>query len=296
MAMAEAIRPLRALTNYLLGEDDQHSPPLPDGLSPDLSAVIAQHVEMLVEFQNTEYAALYLDRLGRFHDRYGISSGLFREIADLLALRMSFNDPIRVAQIVLRRAPQADPVAGRIDPPNGLYRPEIREIVEMLPRDQAESLADGLMAIKMLRGRLRIHVDRGKGPLLLRLFVRCRRLRPSSLRFVRENSSVERWLHMIDRSLAKCPDAVAEVVRSAAIVSGYGASYHLSLTNWNLAINKLAKPVFDGELDLPQLPAALAQVRSAAGADLSGEELRRVIADVLTSARPVTAAAASRPV
>lgn len=289
--MADKIRPLRALTNYLLGEDDQHSPPVPSGLSPDLAAVIARHVDMLVEFQNADYAALYLDRLGRFHERYGVGPALFREIADLLAIRMSFNDPIRVAQVVLGRAPLADPVAGRIDPPNGLYRPEIREVVEMLPRDQAETIAGGLATVKMLRGRLRVHVDRGKGPLLLRVFVRFRRLRPSSLRFVRENSSVERWLHMVDRALTKQPDAAVEVVRSIGIVSGFGATYRLALANWNLAINQLAKPVFDGELEVPRLPEALARVRGAAAEDASGEALRRVIAEVLAGARPVADAA-----
>ena len=291
--MAEKIRPLRALTNYLLGEDDQHSPPVPPGLPPDLAVVLGRHVDMLVEFQNADHAAMYLDRLGRFHERYGVTPALFREIADLLAIRMSFNDPIRVAQIVLGRAPLADPVAGRIDPPNGLYRPEIREVVEMLPRGQAETIANGLETVKMLRGRLRVHVDRGKGPWLLRIFVRFRRLRPSSLRFVRENSSIERWLHMIDRALTKQPDAAVEVVRSIGIVSGFGATYRLALANWNLAINKLAKPVFDGELQVPNLTEALARVRSAAAEDASGEALRRVIADVLAGARPVDAARAT---
>ena len=69
-------------------------------------------------------------------------------------------------------------------------------------------------------------------------------------------------------------------MRSIRLVSGYGASYRLSLDNWNLIVNRLAKPVFDGELALPQLPEALARARSAAIADASGEELRRTIADI----------------
>lgn len=284
--MADKIRPFRALTNYLLGEDDQHSPPLPEALPAEVAEVLDRHARMLVEFQNANYAALYLDRLGRFFDRYDVGPALFREIADLLAIRMSFNDPIRVAQIVLGRAPLADPDAGRIEPPNNLYRPEIREIVEMLPRDQAETVANGLTTVKMLRGRLRLHIDTTRGRWLLKLFVRFRRMRPASLRYARENSSVERWLHMIDRSLAKKPDATIEVTRSIGMVAGYGSNYRLALTNWNLAINKLAKPVFDGELIVPHLSEALARARGAAASDLSGEELRRVIADVLADATP----------
>ena len=157
---ANLLKPFRALSNWLLGEDDHHIPPVPQGLPDDFAQALDQHVRMLVEYQNTEYAVLYLDRLGRFHERRGIGSELFREIADLLAARMSYNDPIRVAQIVLGRAPLADPETSTIDPPNNLYRPEMQEFVAMFPRDQAEMIADGLAAMKMLRGRMRIYIDR----------------------------------------------------------------------------------------------------------------------------------------
>ncbi|MDQ8727937.1 DUF6537 domain-containing protein [Bradyrhizobium sp. LHD-71] len=291
--MAETLKPFRALTNWLFGEDGRQIPPLPDGVPDDLAAVLDRHVHMLVEFQNTDYAALYLDRLGRFHDRYGISRALFREIADLLARRMSFNDPIRVAQIVLDRAPLALPETSTIDPPNKLYRPEIEEFVAMFPRDQAQMIADGLTMIKMLRGRMRIHLDRPIGRARLRLFLLFRRIRPTSLRYVKESSSTERWLHMIDRALIKEPAAAAEIVRSIALVSGYGASYRLALANWNLIVNSLAKPVFDGDLALPRLDEALARVRSAATVDATGEELRRTISEIRATAVQATSRGAA---
>jgi hypothetical protein len=289
--VAEKLKPFQALADWLLGEDDHHVPPLPQGLPADLAQVLDRHVRMLVEFQNTEYAALYLDRLGRFHERRGVGPELFREIADLLAARMSFNDPIRVSQIVLGHAPLADPETSTIAPPNNLYRPEMQEFVAMFPRDQAEMIRDALAAMKMLRGRMRIYFDRAWGRVRLRMFLRFRRIRPSSLRYAKESSSTERWLHMIDRALTKQPDAVLEVVRSIRLVSGYGATYRLSLDNWNLIITRLAKPVFDGELALPQLPDALSRARSAAIADVSGEELRRTIADIRATASSTAAPA-----
>ena len=248
---------------------------------------------MLVEFQNTEYAALYLDRLGRFHHRHGVSPALFHEIADLLAARMTFNDPIRVAQIVLGRAPLADPATAAIDPPNKLYRPEIQEFVAMFPRDQAVLIADGLTRLKLLRGRMRVHLDTTMGRARLQFFVLFRRIRPMSLRHTRENSCTERWLHMVDRAQAKQPAALVEVVRSIKVVCGYGANYHLALANWNLIVNKLAKPVFDGELALPNLAESLARARGAAMADATGEELRRTIADIRAAADSVFAGGAA---
>jgi hypothetical protein len=278
--VAEPLKPFRALGSWLFGEDDHHIPPVPQGLPADLAQVLDRHVRMLVEFQNTEYALMYLDRLGRFHERHGIGPALFREIADLLAMRMSFNDPIRVAQIVLGRAPLADPKASTIDPPGGVYRPEHEEFVAMFPRDQAETIAWLLTSMKMLRGRMRIHIDRPIGRARLKFFLWFRRIRPTSLRHARESSSTERWLHMIDRAYVKQPAALVEVVRSIRIVSGYGASYRLALANWNLIINSLAKPVFDGDLALPHLAEALARARGAATADATGDELRRTIAEI----------------
>jgi hypothetical protein len=287
--VAEKLRTFRALANWLLGEDDHHLPALPEGLPDDFARALEQHVRMLVEFQNSEYAALYLDRLGRFHARHGVGAELFAEIADLLARRMSFNDPIRVAQIVLGRAEFA---TSTIDPPNGLYRPEYEEFIAMFPRDQAELITDGLTAVKMLRGRMRIRLGRTIDRLRLKLFLLFRRIRRTSLRYAKENSSIERWLHMIDRALNKQPSATLEVVRSIRIVSGYGTDYRLALADWNLIINSLAKPVFDGDLVLPNLAEAMARAREAATAEPGGEQLRRTIADIRAQAAAAASGAA----
>lgn len=280
--MANILKPVWALTSWLLGEDSHDMPPLPRGLPEDFASAIEAHVRMLIEYQNTEYAVLYLDRLGRFHGRHGVSDALFREIADLLAWRMSVNDPINVARIVLGKAELAD--AGRLELTNNLYRPEVQEIVAMLPRDYAEMVVDGLTAMKMLRGRLRLHIDRPWGRARLRLFVLFRRIRPQSLRYAKESSSTERWLHMIDRALTRQPSAVAEVVRSIAIVRGQGAAWRLALANWDLIITRLVKPVFDGELVLPELAEALVRACNAATADPSGGELLRTISEIRATA------------
>jgi hypothetical protein len=104
------------------------------------------------------------------------------------------------------------------------------------------------------------------------------------LRLASARLFTERWLHMIDRALTKQPAAVAEVVRSIGIVSGHGAGYRLALANWDLIISRLAKPVFDGDLVLPQLAEALGRARSAALSDPGGEELRRIVADIRAEA------------
>ena len=280
--MASNLKPVWALTSWLLGEDSHVMPPLPEGLPADFAQVLEAHVRMLVDYQNTDYAVLYLDRLGRFHGRPGLSEALFHEIADRLAERMRVNDPIHVGRIVLGKAGLAD--GSRLDLTNDVYRPELQEIIAMLPRDYAVMIIDGLTTMKMLRGRLRIYVDGVWGRARLRMFVLFRRIRPSSLRYAKENSSTERWLHMIDRALTRQPSAATEVVRSISIVRGQGNGYRLALASWDLIITRLAKPVFDGDLVLPQLADALAQARDVAMADPSGVELLRTITEIRATA------------
>jgi hypothetical protein len=280
--VSSILKPVWGLTSWLLGEDSHVMPPLPQGLPRNFAEVLESHVRMLIEYQNTEYAMLYLDRLGRFHGRHGISEALFEEIAGLLARRMAVNDPVHVARIVLGKTQLAD--AGQLELTNNLYRPEVEEIVAMLPRNFAETIVDGLTSVKMLRGRLRLHVDGAWGRARLYFFLLFRRNRPQSLRYARESSSIERWLHMIDRALSRQPSAVTEIVRSISIVHGQGGGRRLALANWDLIVTRLAKPVFDGELALPQLDEALVQARNAAMADPSGAELLRTVTEIRATA------------
>lgn len=272
----EALRPIRMLSNYLLGEDEQDIPSLPQGLPDDLEPIVSRHVGMLVEFQNTDYALLYLDRLGRFFGRFDVSRELFGEIVDLLAQRMAFNDPPRMAQLVLGRARHATVPLIVED----LYRPEIQEIVAMFPSDQAQTIADVLTRLRLLRGRMRIRVATSRGRRTLALFALFRRIRPMSLRMRRESAAVERWLHMIDRALTRQPEAVTEIVRSASIITGHGAPYRLALANWHLLINSLAKPVFDGEAAMPHLSQVLRRAQETLMQDPSGELFRKHLAEL----------------
>ena len=58
-------------------------------------------IHRLIEYQGTSYAQLYVDRLRRFVGRPGVDDAMFADIARLMAPRMSYLDPIRIAQIKL---------------------------------------------------------------------------------------------------------------------------------------------------------------------------------------------------
>jgi len=91
---------------------------------------------------------------------------------------------------------------------------------------------------------------------------------------------VERWLHMIDRALAKQPEAANAIVQTATMVQGYGGAYRGGLADWHAIIDGLAKPTFDGVLPLQDLAGAVAEARAAAMPDPRQAALKRTIAEI----------------
>jgi hypothetical protein len=92
---------LRYLLSDIIGEGGGTPPFLPDGLPDGAAAVVSDGIRRLMEYQGASYAQLYVDRLRRFIGRRDVDSAMFGEIARLMAMRMSYEDPIRIAQLKL---------------------------------------------------------------------------------------------------------------------------------------------------------------------------------------------------
>ena len=284
--MSGVLSSLRYLLSDFIGEEDDTPPFLPAGLPESIAPFVSDAIHMLIDYQSVSYAQLYVDRLRRLIGRAGVDEAMFGDIARLMAMRMSYEDPIRIAQLKLAEPPGPDDVRKfRLD-----------ELIGALPVVVADPLLAAFEWVGWVR-RQRVSIrfsNRSRwGIRRLKIEASLKRWRKFSEHYGKERVWVERWLHMIDRALAKQPAAVDEIVRSIRIVSGYGADYRLALANWNLIVNSLAKPVFDGELALPSLSDALAQARSAAVADPSGEELRRTISAIRATAELADARRAS---
>jgi hypothetical protein len=107
-----------------------------------------------------------------------------------------------------------------------------------------------------------------------------KRWRLFSVRYLKERGWVERWLHMIDRSLTKQPAAAPAIVQTAEMITGYGDPYRQGMADWNAIIDGLVKPTFDGVLDLTDLGAAVAEARAAVLPDPRQAALKRKIAEI----------------
>ena len=92
---------LRYLFADFIGEQDDTPPFLPEGLPKAVMAVASDAIHLLIEYQGTAYAKFYVDRLRRFVGKQGVDDAMLAEIARLMAIRMSYEDPVRIAQLKL---------------------------------------------------------------------------------------------------------------------------------------------------------------------------------------------------
>jgi hypothetical protein len=278
--------PFRLLKERYFGEEARNPrvarnalkrlvPRLPADVAPEVS----EAVESLIAYQDPDYALLYLDRIERYVGPAGLALPEIGELARLLSARMHFEDPIRIAQ---RRLAEAGGVAAAPDPAaaDRVERFRWDEIARMLPVAAAEVALDILPRLG-LAGRhlaLRFGARSRFGLRWLRGLAALRITRPFSLRFRIERAWVERWLHMIDRSLLTQPAAAAEIVRTAALIEGHDDAYWDRMAQWHAIIDGLVKPVCDGTLPLPRLGEAVRTARHTAQAEPGPGPLAAVIA------------------
>ena len=258
-------------------------------------------VRRLIDYQDVPYALEYLSRLEEIatHDR--APHRLTRETARYLALAMSYEDTIRVAELKTR-SERFTRVADEV----GAKNDQIVEIAEYLhPRLQevAESVPAPLGRFILRNGLARrfvsIFTSSGKtvkttslrGFLLLYAVASRKPHRRNTLRFAEEQSSVEAWLGDVRTVAATNYDLACEIVECRTLIKGYGDTLERGRRNFDaiLAITRTSQSV-------PAIDRAVAALRAAALADDTGAKLKAALArfDAAPVApRPTTAQAAA---
>jgi hypothetical protein len=272
---------LRYLFADFIGEDDDDTAPfLPEGLPEPVMAVASDAIHLLIDYQGPSYARLYVHRLRRFVGKQGVDDTMFTEIARLMAVRMAYEDPIRIAQLKLAELNQAsgNPARPAID----IRKFTLEELIGALPAIISEYVLDALDWAGWSNKRVSIRFSTAGrfGIRRLKIEAGLRRWRLLSVRYAKERVWVERWLHMIDRSLTKQPQAAPAIVQTATMIKGYGDVYRQGLADWNAIIDGLVKPTFDGVLALPDLGNAVTEARATAVADPRQAALKRKIAEI----------------
>ena len=257
-------------------------------LPPEVHDIAREGVSRLTDFQNAPYAQLYLDRVQRFARAPGGDGPFLADLARHLAIRMTSEDVVRVAQLKLRETRLAMVRAEARAKPGDIVRiieflkPGPHEILSILPTP----LARGLLWMVRRLGLegaaipMRVHTTGLFGFLQLRALSSLRGLRPISLRAAEEKAWVEVWLDLIDKALRMDREAAREIVETAQLVRGYGETWERGHANWRKIADEIIKPILAGAKPPAHFADAVLQARLAALADPEGKRLAALIDSV----------------
>lgn len=234
---------------------------------------IAHGLERLTDYQGADYARLYLDRLDRFALR---DPALCADLARELALRMSYEDVIRVAQLKARAGRFAR-IRGELgmadDAPFHVadyLAPGINEICDVLPASVARPLlwlAGRVGWLRRLHFGMQLRSTTIWGFSRLWLLAKLRRGRRLTWRFGVEQRSIDRWLELVAQA-AQINGALArEIVLLSQLIKGYSDTAQRGRAAYERILDELVVPILDGEPTPDDPAAAVAEARLRAAAE-----------------------------
>ena len=264
--------------------------------------IIREGVRRLVAYQSDAYARLYLDRLAPIRDadaRANAGGRLLRETARHLAVRMSYEDVIRVAQAKTdpaRFARIAAEVGAKPGEPVKVFeflKPGVEELCSVLP----PSLARRILAFAEHREKLarfhwgmEVNTTSVTGYLRFRMLAKLRRWRPRTYRYAEEQREIERWLGLIADASAQSAELALEIAECARLIKGYGDTHKRGTGNYRLIEGQVIRPALAGQIPLRQAADAVASARTAALVDPDGESLAKCLDAIGTPELPRIAA------
>ena len=245
-------------------------------------ATLRTGILRLADYQDLAYAAQYLDLLRALS---GARADLLDETARHLALWMSYEDTIRVADLKTRRS-RFDRVGGEVKLTaqqqleiSEFMHPRLEEIADTLPAAWGRWLLHTGWARRCVepftrKGRV-VKTSSLGGFLLLYAVAGLRRIRRSTLRFQVEHQRIAQWLAAICGLAQEHPDVALEVARSQRLVKGYGDTHARGWRNYQrlIAVAPRLAAQSNGAQQMRDLSAA-------ALADDSGQSLEKLMASI----------------
>ena len=252
-------------------------------LAASVQKIALEGVRRAIDYQDPEYAKLYLDRLERVAALDG-ESALTEATARSLALWMTFEDTIRVADLKTRPSRfarvrdeiRADP--GQLFGITEFMKPRVTEIAGTLPAGLGRwalrsSGVTGLLT--RWTGGKQIRTGTVTGFLMLHMLGGLKRWRRGTLRFHEENERIEQWLGRIEGLAATNYGLAVELAKAQRLVKGYGDTHERGLRNFSALVDKL-----DELASRPDGAAVFARLQAAALADEEGKALARELAEI----------------
>jgi indolepyruvate ferredoxin oxidoreductase, alpha subunit len=265
-------------------------------------AFTTEGVRRLAAYQDFAYARLYLDRLAPIRDADTESAAdgrLLAETARHLAVRMSYEDVIRVAQVKIDPARVSRIVAQMAVKPDQPFsvseflKPGVEEFCSVLPPWLGARVLAYAARHPGLAGAhwgMEINTSSIFGYLRFYLLAKLRAFRPRTYRYGEEQRAIEAWLRQIGQAAPLSAELAIEIAECARLIKGYGDTHKRGTGNYHLIEKELILPVLAGTMPPHQAAEAIANARTAALLDPEGEALGKCLADIaLQSSRRIAA-------
>ena len=186
----------------------------------------------------------------------GSDGKLLRETARHLAVRMSYEDVIRVAQAKIdparlaRIEKELNVAAGQPYKVVEFLKPGIEEICQILP----SWLARLILRMSEKRGWLdRVHLGMEvnttsvTGYLRFLMLAKLRRVRRGTFRYAQEQASIESWLKLIRQAADKSAELAIEIAECARLIKGYGSTHKRGTDNFRTIEMRVIWPALEGQ-------------------------------------------------
>ena len=255
-------------------------------------ATAIEGVRRLIAYQGIAYARHYLDRLRALVDAdaaCGTPGRLLKEVARQLAVRMSYEDVVRVAQAKIApsrmRRIAREELRAKDEPfsVHDFLKPGIEELSQLLP----SFLARPILRYSQRKGWLgrvyfgmEINSTSIGGYLRFLMLAKLRWLRPHGHRFKQEQVQIESWLRLIAEAARHSAELSLEVVECARLIKGYGDTHARGLANYRSIEARVICPALAGHIPRERAADALASARTAALVDPEGESLAKCLAEI----------------
>lgn len=265
--------------------------PAPPKRATELDDIVRLSIERLKDYQGEAYAALYQNRLQAFLPGDPIVAA---EVARHLALWMSFEDIIRVADLKTR-ASRFERVRREVGAKEGepvvvidFLKPGVEEFASLLPH----SLGKALYGWAEKRGKLdaynvgmHIRTSGVFGYLLVRSLAWLRPLRPMSYRYQEEQQLIQRWLGLVADAAKRDAALAVEIAACANLLKGYGETHRRGKANFLAIVDALVEN--PATADAHQQAQAIRKAREAALADPEGKALGTSLGKPVVWLKPV---------
>jgi indolepyruvate ferredoxin oxidoreductase beta subunit len=254
--------------------------------------VVLAGARRLAAYQDLAYAQLYVDRLApiRAADaRIEAGGQLVRETARHLAVRMSYEDVIRVAQAKIdparlkRIAAEMGVKPGEPFTVTEFLKPGIEELCSLLPPWLAKRIlaaAERRGLVERVHWGMEVNSASVSGFLRFWLLAKLHGWRPKSYRFQQEQHAIDAWLRLIAEAARLSDDLALEVAECARLIKGYGDTLKRGTVNYRLIETRIIRPILAGRMALSRGIDAIASARAAALTDPEGEALTRCLAEL----------------